>query len=509
MKVSAAVDVLILGSGFGGSLTALLAQRLGLQPALWDRAHHPRFAIGESTTPLANLVLEGLAERYRLPRLLPLTNYASWRATYPQVMRGLKRGFSYFAHQQGEPFRPRADHQNELLVAASESEADADTHWLRADFDHFLAREAVAAGIPVWEDAHVQTITHHTTGWRVEGVWQGEPLRVDARFLVDATGEGNCLVSVLGLTNALSTLRTHSRAVYAHFAGVTPWQEIYDSLGGRSGDHPFPCDAAALHHVFDGGWMYQLRFDNGLTSAGFCLDPRCFPEPADRSPSQEFADLLNRLPSVAEQFTSAQPVSHGGQIVRSRRLQRRFRPAAGADWALLPHAAGFIDPLHSTGIAQTLFGIERLVLAWERHWNRPSLSAAMAEYDRRFQAELEYVDLLVAGSYSGFRDFPRMVALTMFYFAAATWSERLRREVLHRLRDDERSLAFGPSAALPSYLCAEEVSLRAALEECVSAVSAAHITTTELSRRVAEAITPYNDVGLCDPERHNMYPYMP
>jgi FADH2 O2-dependent halogenase len=27
-------------------------------------------------------------------------------------------------------------------------------------------------------------------------------------------------------------------------------------------------DDAALHHVFDGGWVWVLRFNNGITSAG-------------------------------------------------------------------------------------------------------------------------------------------------------------------------------------------------------------------------------------------------
>ena len=39
-----------------------------------EKGRHPRFAIGESSTPVANLVLEGLARTYDLPRLLPLTD---------------------------------------------------------------------------------------------------------------------------------------------------------------------------------------------------------------------------------------------------------------------------------------------------------------------------------------------------------------------------------------------------------------------------------------------------
>jgi FADH2 O2-dependent halogenase len=51
-------DVLILGSSFSGSLLAWLLARRGLRVALIDRDRHPRFAIGESSTPVADLLLE-------------------------------------------------------------------------------------------------------------------------------------------------------------------------------------------------------------------------------------------------------------------------------------------------------------------------------------------------------------------------------------------------------------------------------------------------------------------
>ena len=44
-------DVLILGSGLAGSLTAAILARHGAKVLLIDAAQHPRFAVGESTTP--------------------------------------------------------------------------------------------------------------------------------------------------------------------------------------------------------------------------------------------------------------------------------------------------------------------------------------------------------------------------------------------------------------------------------------------------------------------------
>ena len=139
-------DIAIVGSGYGGSLLAMVACRLGLSVLLLERGHHPRFAIGESTSPLANLLLEQLAERYDLPRLLPLASYGPWQRTYPQIGCGLKRGFTYFHHERGIAYEAASNRSNQLLVAASPSNEQADTHWLRADVDQFLMREAKATG---------------------------------------------------------------------------------------------------------------------------------------------------------------------------------------------------------------------------------------------------------------------------------------------------------------------------------------------------------------------------
>jgi len=65
-------DIAIIGSGFAGPLLGIIARRLGRSVVLLERGRHPRFAIGESSTPLTNLLLEELAHRYALPRLLPL-----------------------------------------------------------------------------------------------------------------------------------------------------------------------------------------------------------------------------------------------------------------------------------------------------------------------------------------------------------------------------------------------------------------------------------------------------
>ena len=62
-------DILIAGSGFAGSLLALILDRCGFRVCLVEKYRHPRFAIGESSTPIADMVLRELSKRYDIPWL--------------------------------------------------------------------------------------------------------------------------------------------------------------------------------------------------------------------------------------------------------------------------------------------------------------------------------------------------------------------------------------------------------------------------------------------------------
>ncbi len=96
-------QVVVVGSGFAGSLAAMMTHRLGFSTALVERGRHPRFAIGESSTPLANLLLEEIAVEYDLPFLRPLCKWGSWQEENPHIACGLKRGFTFYHHR----LRPR------------------------------------------------------------------------------------------------------------------------------------------------------------------------------------------------------------------------------------------------------------------------------------------------------------------------------------------------------------------------------------------------------------------
>src|SRR5205809_384449 len=107
--MNAHFDLAIIGSGFSGSLLSLIARKLGRSVVLLERGAHPRFAIGESSTPLANLLLEELTTRYDLPRILPLAKWGTWQKSYPEIASGLKRGFTFFHHKAGQKWIAQPD----------------------------------------------------------------------------------------------------------------------------------------------------------------------------------------------------------------------------------------------------------------------------------------------------------------------------------------------------------------------------------------------------------------
>jgi FADH2 O2-dependent halogenase len=493
-------DVAILGAGFGGSLLAQVLIKAGLAPALIDRHKHPRFAIGESATPVADLVLRDLSERYGLPRLAPLTKYGTWNAAYPNIVHGLKRGFSYFRHLPGRTFPVTEGHDHEMLVAASPNDEESDTHWLRSDVDRFLMKEAVALGAPYFDETEM-SLAPCGDGWRLSGRRGDEAIEIEAAFLVDASGEGAAIARSLGLPRGAGRLLTNARSIYAHFENLRPFDDVLARLGAVRDDFPFPCDRAALHQVIDEGWMWQLGFDNGVTSAGFMIDAVKHPLDPSVPIEAEWSRLMERYPSLAAQFAPAKIVAPEGGLRRTDRIQRYSPVVVGENWAMLPHTAGFIDPLHSTGIAQTLCGLERLAMILEKNWRLPSLAGELKRYEQILHQEFALADKLVTLCYLARGDFRLFTHAAMPYFAAA-----------HTYEQRRKAGAIAPGAA---FLGADNVDLvravnsiwrelRAIVGDGVSGpVDDSRALTFQ--RHVAAQIAPYNTCGLCNPECKNMY----
>ena len=484
--MTGAFDVAVLGSGFGGSLAALIARRAGRTVVLIERGTHPRFAIGESSSPLANLLLEELADGYDLPRIRPLSAWGTWQRTYPEIGCGLKRGFTFYAHEAGNPFRGAPDRSDQLLVAASPNDEVADTHWYRPDFDGFLADEAAAEGAEYLDRTAIAAIAAGASGFDIDASRAGRSMRLRARFVIDASGPGGALHQALGLASTAFPDLPQTEGLFTHFENV----RRLDAMGifPAAATPPYPADDAALHHVFDGGWIWVLRFQNGVTSAGIAATPALARELRLSEGATAWQRLLDRFPTVHDQFAGARPTL---PFVHRPQLPFRSRSAAGPGWAMLPSAAAFVDPLLSTGFPLTLLGLERLGEAMRTDWGRPAFEEKLQRHETRTFLEVDAAALLVSALYARFDDFPVFAALTHLYFAAASFAETARR--------------LGRPALSGAFLSADHPTFGPALGRCCR-MALGGGDRDEVLAAVREAIEPLDVIGLGDASRRNWYP---
>jgi tetracycline 7-halogenase / FADH2 O2-dependent halogenase len=480
-------DVAIVGSGFAGSLTALALLRQGRRVVLVERGRHPRFAIGESSTPLANLLIEELSDRYDLPRIRAFSKWGTWQRDRPDVACGLKRGFTFFFHQPRAFFADEADHHRQLLVAASPHDGIADTHWYRPDFDRALAQEAEAEGAIYLDETRLEGLRRDGDRTILEGERHGRPVRIGAGFVIDASGPRGFLHRALHLDETPCRSLPATQGLYTHFEGVDRW----DALRPSPEPPPYPIDDAAVHHVFPGGWIWVLRFNNGLTSAGAALTDPLAAALRAADGAAAWSRLLATLPSVADQFRSARGVL---PFVHAPRVAFRSARAAGSGWALLPSAAGVIDPLLSTGFPLTLLGILRLVDVLARTSPGAERDTALLEYEKTTLAELDATERLVGALYATMDDPPLFKRLSLLYFAAASFSEAARR--------------LGRPELAPGFLLTAHPAFGSELAACASLAAAAPRGSARqvLEERIDRAIEPFDTAGLLDRERRDWYP---
>ncbi len=87
-------------------------------------------------------------------------------------------------------------------------------------------------------------------------------------------------------------------------------------------------------------------------------------------------------------------------------MQYSSKQLVGDRWCLLAHAAGFLDPLFSFGLAVTGDAVNALAWRLIRAVKDDDFSAERFEYlERLQQARLDYVDEIVNASYTAFSDF--------------------------------------------------------------------------------------------------------
>ncbi|MEM8669625.1 MAG: FAD-dependent oxidoreductase [Planctomycetota bacterium] len=468
-------DVAVIGSGFAGSTLATILARRGMRVALIDRATHPRFAIGESSTPIADMLLRRLGFRYDIGEFVALSTWGGWQESYPELGCGRKRGFTYFAHEPGKPFHESSTGDRSLWAAASLNDHVADTHWYRPDVDHFLHQIALAAGVTDLSGHRVRGIEMDSNATLIR--CDGDRLQqLVSDWVVDASGQSGVLSRFAPVRDRTSSLRTETHSTFAHFRGVgsmTDWLQLH----GIAACDPFNADDAAQHHLLEDGWMWMLRMNNGITSVGITARR---PMPMDWS----------NYPTLSDLMSGARIVSPPGIVATGRRLQRWVDPVVGPRHIMLPTSAVTLDPLHSTGIAHALVGVERVArlmteaAASERErW--------LGEYQDALQKEVRLLDQLISTAYATMHDFPRFTLACMLYFAAA-------------IRCEERFQANEQPSALWN---ADDETFVESVTWAARQLVQSGLDSQSLESAIAERLAPWNTAGLIDPSVHNRYAY--
>ena len=387
-------DVAIVGSGLAGTILAACLARNDASVVLIDAGTHPKFTIGESTIPFTSMMMRLVSERYDVPEIKHL---ATFEGVFKNITTqcGVKRNFGFVYHRENQPQNP--DERTHFQIPKV---LNTENHYFRQDVDSWMMNVAAGYGAAIRQQQPVVDVDIDDDGVTVT-LARGGTLR--ARYIVDASGFRSVLATKLKLREEPTRFRHQARSMFNHFVGVRP----YDEVGERAGGFPSRWHEGTLHHLFPGGWMWVIPFDNHLRgtnqlcSVGVQFDPRIHPEP-DCPPAEEFARFLARYPDIAAQFEHARPVR---SWVRTGRLQYSSRQTVGYRWCLTSHAAGFIDPLFSRGMSNTMETLHalchRLLDAIRDDDFSPERFEHMQDLE---QGLLDFNDDLVANAYVAFGD---------------------------------------------------------------------------------------------------------
>lgn len=395
-------DVAIIGSGVAGSVTALILAKLGYKTLLVERDKHPRFALGESSTPIMSKKIRTLGMVYDIPEFIELASYDNIMASDKPLLCGPKELFHYHVHKPNQQPEAVGGDYPEIIVQTP----DVDTQFLRAALDERMVEYAKKYGAEYVDMTELQDFEFGSDGVRMTLCGTDkEPYQVSAKFFIDGTGFRSLLSKKLDLRIPDNELDTplRSRCIFTHFETVG---RVEDAMGNDPAfNSRLKVDRirATQHHCFDGGWYWFIPFDNGVTSVGINLDMDKFPV-NDMSGEEEFWHFTNQFPVVKAMLENRKTLM---PYIKTGRIQFRTKQAAGDRWALLPAAAIGMDAWFSTGLGLNLVSIHRLVEALHNKilphsdFKREHLK----HYEDSLFTEWYYITRMINGIYKSFKHF--------------------------------------------------------------------------------------------------------
>lgn len=399
-------DVIVLGSGLSGTILSTALAKLGHKILILDKASHPRFTVGESSIPYTTQILAGLSDYYDIPELSP----KSLRKTL-NYSCGVKENFSFIYQRPGK--NPENSEINMLNLGAPEF------HFFRSDVDHYLLNIAIQYGVSCRHNVKLQDVSYGESCIRLSTSC-GD---FEASYVVDGSGHDSLLARKFDLREKPTHLESHTRSLFTHMVDVQPADEL---MPAKELGMPGHFHKGTLHHVFDGGWIWVIPFNNHdestnpLVSIGLQLDTRMYPEKGE-DPELEFFEFISRFPMVEKQFRNAKAVR---PWVSTDRLQYSSVRGTGDRFCLLPHAYGFIDPLFSRGLALTMDGIKMLIPLLDRAIGKDDFAESNFQpYERLLKNGTDFHDLLVAGAMTSFRDYALWHAWFSFWGMSGSYGE--------------------------------------------------------------------------------------
>ena len=304
MKAPSIYDAIIIGGGPGGSTTGAFLARTGQRVLLLEREVFPRFHIGESLLPFGNDVLKesGAWPKIETAGFQPkygaeffVGNGSRWQRFW--FARGLVPGY-------GQTFQVE-----------------------RAKFDHVLLDHAASCGCEVRQGCAAKDVKRDGNEWRVS-LPDGE---VSGRWLVDASGRDAFLGRILGLVKKPMNL-TKRIAVYAHFKGV------YRNPGDAEGH-------ITIVRIED-GWFWLIPLAGGKMSVGMVRtldDLKRFGGTVE----EWFAKTVASSSELTRRMSGAEPL---GPFYKTSDYSYHHEQLATDRAVLVGDAAGFIDPIFSSGV---------------------------------------------------------------------------------------------------------------------------------------------------------------
>lgn len=394
-------DVVVVGSGMAGSCCATVLSKLGYKIALLERGSHPRFAIGESATPVMSKKIRFLGELYGIPEFVNISTYDRIEKTSTDIVCGPKELFHYYVHKVGQKKVSNCGVIPEVIVQTPE----IDVQYLRASTDEYLVKVAENYGVTYLDNITVNHVDFHDEKAYISCVLSGEERNICSDFVIDGTGFNSIIGQKYKMKITGNDLNTplKSRSIFSHFENVGDFEEILKEDPIFVDKSPAPRCRATQHHCFEGGWLWLIPFDNGVTSVGINLDIDVFPENSIGA-EEEFWSIISKFPIIERLLSKATTKM---PMIKTGRLQFLSNQMVGDRWAMLPASAYGLDAWFSTGLAVSFMAIHRLVEVLDKKIlpNKDFKREHLIDYEACLKKEYYHVSKMVNGIYKSFKHF--------------------------------------------------------------------------------------------------------